>query len=288
MFAYSDSTITRKSNDDNTKVNFCSRNSPHSNNRPESYYNSCSIVNLVSRLSDIEQKRMVQKRAEEAENRKKLLKEQERRYKLCAEQERLVRERTSHQLLLKQEQSRDALRKFYERKAKEAKFQCPFSNNSRSSSPLSSTNNSFASFNSSSTSSSGGSITSSSSSSRACPSSNNNSRQNSCRNLRQLVEKSKAALKINGFIIHHVRRRRTRRVLNELYILREIENRLTTEQQKDNVIKLLEQLNSVQCNDSEIVCARKNVVSKVAKEMLAKKMAAEDDFVLVEFKGCDL
>lgn len=269
MFAYSNSTIARnKSNEKTPKVSFCSRNS---HNRPESYYNSCSIFNLVSKLSDVEQKRLVQRKAEESERREKLQQEQERRYKLCAEQERLVRERASQQLSLKQDQNRETLKRFYERNAREAKFQCPYGNISRSSS--------FSSINSNCSISS----SFSSSSSRACPSSNNNSRQSSCRNLRHLVEKSKAALKINGFIIHHVRRQRTRCVLERLYKLREIESCLEMERQSVKITGLIEQLNNVQTGGSKIVCERKKIIFKAAKDILVK-IAAEDDFVLVEAK----
>ncbi|CAG8808177.1 4718_t:CDS:1, partial [Racocetra persica] len=174
--------------------------------------------------------------------------EQERRYKLCAEQEKLLRERTSRQSSIKQEQNRDALRKFYERKAKEVGLLNCVSGEQPSKNLAE-----------------GSEI-----SQVKCSLKKNNSR-----NSKDLVERIKAGYTIIKFIKYHITRQRTRQILSVLYKLRTIENHLlslksTTNNNdlKDPIRKILEQLDKIKCDKSEVILARKNQIIKLAQNMI--------------------
>lgn len=238
-----------------TKTNFHSQNRFINGNvlQTDPHCGAINIYSLVS--SNLPNKKTTDLGRKTTDlERIKLKQEQERRYKLCAEQERLLRERTNRQSSLKQGENNDALKKLYERKVRE--LNCPGNNHSSSkvttsmSLPEISTTQKL----------------------KITP------KKNDSRNSRDLIERIKAGYKIVKFIKFHVTRQKTRRIVSKLCKLRTFENHLKSLKStnnndvnilKDPIIKILEQLNQIGCDDSEVILARKNQIVKMAQNLLA-------------------
>ncbi|RIB06734.1 hypothetical protein C2G38_2115405 [Gigaspora rosea] len=241
-----------------TKTNFHSQNRFINGNVLQTDPHCGGAINIYSLVSNLPNKKTTDLGRKTTDlERIRLKQEHERRYKLCAEQEKSLRERTNRQSSLKQGENNDALKKFYARKAREVGLlNCPGNHSSpKVTMNLPEISNS-----------------ETTQKLRLTP------KKNDSRKSRDIVERIKAGYRIVKFIKFQVTRQKTRRIVSKLCKIRTFENHLKSLKStnnndvnilKDPILKILEQLNQISCDDSEVILARKNQIVKMAQIMLA-------------------